>query len=279
MKKLITLLLVLTFCSSFANCEEPSKFGSLQVISKTSPFKVYVDNELKGNTPLKIDKIQVGSHFVSVTSASEGTKEAVVFEDLVVIREGELQTIALPLTLSVSQSNVPVREKIEAVETNKKLKEYYDKNYGGYYLKLNYLSSYYSSDDSWDWSSYSGTAVGAGIGYEFAMSPNISIIMEIDNGTFSDHEKQWSLTPMILSLRSEAPAPSAALSKSYYGIGVAYESTDMTLDSENQSARSFFLSYGMEFPSGEKDAFFFDTYIFMGGHLGLCFGGGFKWGK
>ena len=285
MRKVVFMVLISAFVLClFSICygEESAKHGSLQVISKTVPLKVYVDNEFKGKTPIKIENLQVGSHFVSVTSDSGGTAEAVVFEDLIMIREGELQTIALPLSLTRSKSNEPIREDAELV---KKTQEYYSKNYGGWFLKLDYISSYYYNSDWYYYDSYSGSSIGYGGGYEFGITPNISLVGELVRADLSSRSTNWYIMPLTVYLRLETPGTTGVLSKNYYGLGLSYILTDLEMDSANQSSLAWGFVYGMEFPSGDKDAFFFDGgYFFGSGQKGTSsssfyFGGGYKWGN
>ena len=64
-------------------------YGSLNVDTKPFGASVYVDGELKGETPLLLSKILVGEHFIEVKKSSKET-----IRKAVVISEGETSTIS-----------------------------------------------------------------------------------------------------------------------------------------------------------------------------------------
>jgi hypothetical protein len=83
--------------------EGAQKLGSLNVVSKNGTCEVQLDEDTIGFTPLKLYRIQAGSHHFKALSFGE-----VVQEEVIQVNEGEVTTIMIPSEV--------VEEKVEQTE-------------------------------------------------------------------------------------------------------------------------------------------------------------------
>jgi len=65
-----------------------ANYGSLKIISDSETAKVYIDGAFEGYGAVSKDKIIAGNHFIQLKVDS-----AVVFEEMVSVKEGEQTTI------------------------------------------------------------------------------------------------------------------------------------------------------------------------------------------
>lgn len=231
--------------------------GILQVISKTSPLRVYVDNEFQGITPVKMINIQAGSHYVSITSNTGITPEAVFFENIVIVKEGEIQTLVLPLQQASMTENGP--STVAAVFVTPK---YFSENKNGWFVKVGLFDSYFynaSWSDFWRSSNkYAGSSLGFGGGYAWGLNQNISLVAEADRADFSSGQANWYIMPVSVSLRAQMPNFRGLISKHYFGLSLSYSYTNVQVNGVTITPTSYGLLYGIIFPYGAKDEFSVD---------------------
>ncbi len=260
----------------------PGRSGILQVISKTSPLRVYVDNVFQGITPVRMENVQAGSHYVSITSNTGITPEAVFFENIVIVKEGEIQTLVLPLQQAAMTGNAP--SMVAAVFVTPK---FFNENKNGWFIKVGLFDSYFynaSWSDSWhDSDIYIGSTLGFGGGYSWGLNRNISLVAEVDRADFSSRQANWYIMPVSISLRAQMPDLRGLISKHYLGLGLSYAYTNVQVNGETITPVSYGVLYGMIFPYGDKDEISIDLEWYSGtaqestGSSYFSLGCGYKW--
>lgn len=88
MRKVILVFLVVNFIAAFVIAE--MKYGQLNVIASYGKYKIYVDGEEGGMTPLKLEKIIAGTHQLVLVDTNTFEK---VYDKTITIAAGEVTTI------------------------------------------------------------------------------------------------------------------------------------------------------------------------------------------
>lgn len=96
MKRLISAFLIICFTSTLAAAQ--MQYGQLNVLSRTKKYQIMLDEELKGITPLKLEKVIAGTHHLKALDPDN----APALDKIISIKAGELTTIVIEDTIGIS---------------------------------------------------------------------------------------------------------------------------------------------------------------------------------
>jgi len=270
----VFLIIYLVTLPAISSSEEikTKKYGSLSVFSKVGYVKVYIDNDFVSETPVEIEKMQVGTHLVTATKDEE-----IVYEEIVEIKEGEVTTIV-----------VTKKEKAPPPKEEKK-KEEIPRDYGlrtqsGPYLKAGFISSNIISLNVYG-PSYYASSLGFGGGYKFGLAPSVDLVLSLERGDFISGGDSWYIMPIMLSLNFSYSRIPGFGGKEYFSIGLGYFITNFRVLGEELSSIGYCVTpFGLEFPVGDAGIVFvetFTTYAENGKHkfalASFSIGGGYRW--
>jgi len=255
MKKLYIFMLIFLILLSTAFAAE-MKYGSLNVFSKIPGTHIYVDGKLSGTDSVQIKEIQAGTHFLKITSG-EATSEATLYAEIIEIKAGEVTTIYVTEKGLEGQTKGNTDEEPVDVFKAKRVIDYSKEMHTGWYLKLGYLSNLYYNHDSISLDNYAST-FGVGLGFKVPIAPSIDFSLEMERSALSSSKSNWYFMPITANLQiSYLPSPYFR-GKQFFGLGLGYYMTDLETNyKENLSALGYHLFYGLEMPSGDKNAIFF----------------------
>jgi hypothetical protein len=256
MKKVFLLILLMIFSLSASYGAAGMKYGSLNVFSKISSTKIYVDGEMKGFESVQIKEIQAGTHFVKVTTVT--SPETIVYADVVDIAPGEVTTVYVTDNSAEETKRAEAKQDITDVYKAKRVLDYSKETHMGWYLKTGYLTNMYYNLDSPSLDNYSST-LAVGLGVKVPLAPNIDFSIEMERASFVSTHTMWTFTPITANIQmSYLPSPYFR-GKQYFGLGLGYYMTDLeTQYKQNLTAMGYHLFYGLEMPSGDKNAIFFE---------------------
>jgi hypothetical protein len=256
MKKLI-LLITLLFISTGCFCTE-MKYGALNVFSKFTGSKIYIDGEMKGIESVQIKELLAGTHFIKVTNPSM-TPEATIIAEIIEVKAGELSSVYVTETGAQGiNTDKSANSETTDVFRVKKVLDYSKEMHTGWYLKLLYVTNLYYNRDNPTYDYY-GSNLGAGLGFKIALAPNIDFTLEMARADLNSHSSRWYFMPITANIQlSYLPSPYFR-GKQYYGLGIGYYMTDVetSLD-QNLTAMGYHLFYGIEMPAGDNTAYFFE---------------------
>jgi hypothetical protein len=112
MKKLICTFLILSFISTFVMAE--MKYGQLNVLSRTKEYKIILDEELKGLTPLKLERVIAGTHHLRALESDS----AAALDKIISIKAGELTTIVVEDEIAAARPQEDVEEVLRTAQYN-----------------------------------------------------------------------------------------------------------------------------------------------------------------
>lgn len=238
---------------SFA-VESAGKVGSLNVFAKSGIFEILLDNQSVGNTPLKLDGIQAGTHYLKAVS-----EETIVQEEVIDVKEGEITSVV------ISPGGEAKKSEIRYVEVKKPEKpDYSEQMFRGPYLALGYLSSsYYSS--YWYPSTYfdlSGSSIYYGFGYKYGFIPHVDVALEVSRSDLSKGDTNWYVMPISLNL-SYSFGTQRKTEKTYLSFGLNKTLTNLSNAGTNLGSSGYSLIYGYEAPAW-KDAVFYEAGWIIG---------------
>jgi hypothetical protein len=139
---LIAIVVLLSTCEKvFAE----QHYGVLKVISNHNIGKIYIDGELEGAGNISRDKIIVGNHLVQV----KDDDMKVVFEEMVLVREGEQTTVFAKIG-GVVTSEVKTPQKSDEHLSSSSIISNYGVNatYGSWTANVNVLGNSISTQSS-----------------------------------------------------------------------------------------------------------------------------------
>jgi len=268
----------LAFCEQKVGSEQ--KFGSLNIFSEGGEIKIFVDEEYVGMNNVKIKNIQTGSHLVKATQDNE-----VIFQQVVDVGEGELVTILIPKhkkdkdkdkdkekeppTQPPAQPSTPIRQYHQMhpryimqdniiIGYGQPMRDYSREMNSGWFIKTSYITNMYLSTQSTALDRY-GSSLGLGIGMQMSIAPQIDFMFMIERGEFIRGTVNWFFMPITGNLQfSYLPSPYFG-GKQYYGIGLGYYMTNLkSALSEELNSMGYHIYYGLEMPSGDVGAFYFE---------------------
>jgi len=255
MKNLFCLLAILLLLTCACSGATEIKYGSLNIFSKVSGLKIYVDGEFKAKDSVQIKEIQAGTHFIKVTSG-EATPEATVYAEVIEVKAGELTTLYVS-EKGAESSRKASQEEVDVFKA-KKVLDYSKEMHTGWYLKLGYLTNLYYSYDSPNLDRYA-SSLGIGLGFKVALAPNLDFNLEMERGEMNSGHNEWYFMPITANIQISFLPSQYFRGKQFYGLGIAYYMTNLESQyKQNLSAFGYHLFYGMEMPSGDKNAYFFE---------------------
>jgi len=258
------LFFIIFFALSSSYAAE-MKYGSLNIFSKTPGAKIYVDGEIKGGDSVQLKEVQAGTHFIKVMSAAPAggqgeatTQEVTIFAEIIEVEPGEVTTIYI----SEKGAEETKKKRSEAEEVDvfktKRVLDYSKEMHTGWYLKIEYLTNLYYNHENPTLDHYA-SSFGLGLGFKIPIAPNIDFTLELERASFSSATSMWFFQPLTANIQlSYLPSPYFR-GKQYYGLGIGYYTTDIeNADKQNLSAMGYHLFYGLEMPSGDVNAIFFE---------------------
>jgi len=264
MKRLIIFFVFLFAAAYIAYSAIEMKYGSLNIFSKTPGVTIYVDGVVKGRDSVQIKEIQSGTHFVKVTSivtadAQKGTTaEVTVYAEVVEVRAGELTTLVISEKgAQEPKRSKPSEEEVDVFKT-KRVLDYSREMHTGWYIRGEYLTNLYYNFDSPTLDNYA-SSLALCLGCKIPLAPNIDFTMELERGEFNSATDKWYFMPLTANIQlSYLPSPYFR-GKQYFGLGIGYYMTDLeTSFRQNLTALGYHIFYGLEMPSGDQNAFFFE---------------------
>jgi hypothetical protein len=252
-KTFLFAILLLSFLSP--SLADDTKYGSLNVFSKTPGTKIYVDGKLSGTDEVHVKEIQSGTHFMKVTSG-EATAEATLYAEIVEIKAGEVTTIYITEKGLEGRRKSSSEDQVDVFKA-KRILDYSKEMHTGWYLKFGYLSNLYYNYDSPTLDNYAST-FGLGLGFRIPIAPSIDFSLEMERGQLTSSKSTWYIMPITANFSiSYLPSPYFR-GKQYYGLGLGYYMTDLeTPLKENLSTLGYHLFYGLEMPMGDQNAIAF----------------------
>ena len=159
--------------------------------------------------------------------------------------------------LEGSKAGAAAGEEVDVFKA-KRIIDYSKEMHTGWYVKLGYLSDLYYNLDSPSLDNYA-SAFGAGLGFKVPLAPGIDLSLEMERAQLTSSKATWYFMPVTANVQiSYLPSPYFR-GKQYYGLGIGYYMTDLeTSLKENLTAFGYHLFYGLEMPSGDKNAIFFE---------------------
>jgi hypothetical protein len=254
MKKSFLFAVILLLLAS-ASLAEDIKYGSINVFSKLPGTKIYLDGQLSGTDSVQIKQVQIGTHFLRISSG-EASAEATLFAEIVEIKDGELTTIYVTDKGLQGQRLNTSDESVDVFRT-KRILEYKKEMHTGWYLKTGYLSNLYLNNDSPSLNAHAST-LSLGLGFKIPIAQSIDLSIEMQRGQMTSSKSSWYFMPVTADISmSYLPSPYFR-GKQYFGLGLGYFMTDLeTPFKENLSTIGYHLFYGVEMPMGDKNAISF----------------------
>jgi hypothetical protein len=254
MRKLFILLSLMILLTGAA-FSAVQKNGALNIVTQLTNVRIYVDGEFRSTTTIQLNPIQAGKHFVKVTKADDGIT---IFAEIVDVTENEMATIYIT-EKGAPIPDAPKRTGGTDVFMAKKILDYSKEMHSGWFLKMGYISNHYFNLDDTN-KTFDSSNFCPGIGFKLALAQNIDITIELERTGMSARNTSWTYTPFTANLQfSFLPNPYFK-GKQYYGIGLGYLMTDLETEfKENLTALGWHLFYGLEMPTSDMNAFFFEV--------------------
>ncbi len=233
------------------------KYGSLNVYSKLGILNIYLDNEFAGETPLHIEKIQSGTHYLVATLNQKN-----IYEKVITIKESELTTIVI--------GEEEIKKATPEAEAKRKVyRDFSEIIFSGLFAEIGYGSSVHAPTYYYSYEYFEGTALNFGVGYKFGLAPHIDLSLNIERGDYSGNGKNWYIMPISINIFLTYQNPYYVGGKVFYGIGLGYYLTNFRYQGEDPSATGLSLITGMEFPTGDQNSAFFQTGYYTAKNGGL----------